>query len=85
MWSLAFVFLESTVALSSYILIYWARQLLQETIIYHWVSPSCSTIAPAWIVLGIGALVSQTKGSKKVPWECMEKYLLFSECYLFCT
>lgn len=37
MWSLAFVFLESTVALSSYILIYWARQLLQETIIYHWV------------------------------------------------
>lgn len=37
------------------------------------------------LLAGTGALTNQTKGSKKVPWECVEKYLLFPEHYLFCT
>lgn len=38
-----------------------------------------------WLLPGMGALANQTEGSKKVPWECVEKYLLFPERYLFCT
>lgn len=37
MWSLAFIFLESTVSPSSYVPIYLASRLLQKSISCHWV------------------------------------------------